>query len=92
MTTQHIPRDLIDERANLARLECGQIANGASRFVSEHITDPADVLAKVFKITADGIGDLGRADDAEIGRRIRELVVEPAWRRAGLAEFGWRVA
>lgn len=92
MTTQHTPRDLIDERANLARLECGQITRGASRFVSEHIEDPADVLAKVFKITADGIGDLGRADDAEIGRRIRELVVEPAWRRAGLVESERRTA
>lgn len=73
----------IDALSDVFRAECAVLTRGASRFVDEHVDDPTSELAKVFKIAADGIGELS-ADDAEIGRRVRELVVEPAWRRAAM--------
>lgn len=81
---QKASRQRIDALADVFRGECAALTRGASRFVDEHVDDPTGELAKVFKIAADHVGDLGRADDAEIGRRVRELVVEPAWRRAAM--------
>ena len=74
----------IDAIADVFRAECAALTRGATRFVDQNVDDPTAELAKVFKITADHVGDLGSSDDAEIGRRVRELVVEPAWRRAAM--------
>jgi len=74
----------IDAMSDVFRAECATLTRGASRFVDAHVDDPTSELAKVFKIAADHVGNLGAADDAEIGRRVRELVVEPAWRRAAM--------
>lgn len=80
----------IDALASVFQLECAHLTRGASKFVESHVDDPAAELAKVFQVTAQGRGYgtpfRPEPDDAEIGRRVRELIVEPAWRRAAMAE------
>jgi hypothetical protein len=88
---QPTSRERIDALASVFQAECAHLTRGASRFVESHVDDPAAELAKVFQVTAQGRGYGAQfqpePDDAEIGRRVRELVVEPAWRRAAMARM-----